>query len=121
MQTTGFQDFVFPVAVSADTSFVSQSGGTVTFDDTLDSAPGQTRAVTVAGNAVFSGAVGGTDPLARLTVGGTSAVSGGLVRSQLDQSFAGDVTVATTDVLFRSLNGKSVTYGGSSTAPSGCG
>ena len=76
------------------------SATTATFEAPVDGAFG----LTVAGNAVFSGAVGGAAPLTGLTVDGTSQIQTGTVATSGAQHFAGAAAVA-NDATFTSSGG----------------
>ena len=85
------------------------TGGTVTFANTLDSTGGaRTLAVNTGnGTATFSGAVGGTAPLASVTTnaGGTAQINGGAVTTTLAQTYGGAVTLGADATLTSTANG----------------
>jgi filamentous hemagglutinin family protein len=103
------------------TSTLNSGAGTVTFGGTVTIADGVsvsvtaptlvrleglvdgqaagTSSLTVAGNAVFEGQVGGVNPLASLYVTGTTTMGSGLVSTIGDQSYAGLVTLANNTTL----------------------
>ena len=107
------------MTLGATTFLVSDSGGAITFDKTINSSIVSTpEALTVStsGAVTFGGAVGGTIALASLTTngGGPIAINGGAVTTTNAQSYDAAVTLGAA---VTTLTGSSVTF--SSTVNSG--
>ncbi|UKJ77128.1 filamentous hemagglutinin N-terminal domain-containing protein [Azospirillum brasilense] len=96
IDTTGPQTYGERAVLGADTRL---TGGTVVLAGGLDAATRGGQGLTIAGNAVINGAVGGTQALSRLSVTGTAALNGGAVTTVAEQSFGGAVTLGTDTVL----------------------
>ncbi|WP_454016197.1 filamentous hemagglutinin N-terminal domain-containing protein [Azospirillum sp. Marseille-Q6669] len=96
IDTTGTQTYGERAVLGADTRL---TGGTVVLAGGLDAATRGGQGLTIAGNAVINGAVGGTQALSRLSVTGTAALNGGAVTTVAEQSFGGAVTLGTDTVL----------------------
>jgi hypothetical protein len=92
VSTTGAQSYDGAVTLGTDNDL---TGTTMTFGSTVDGA----QNLTVTGNGVFDGAVGGTANLASLTVTGTSNVNGGAVSTTGTQSYDGAVTLGADTTL----------------------
>lgn len=93
--TTGNQTYNDAVILDNDTTL---TGGTVSFASTLDSDTGNNRALTISGNLVTTGVVGGTDALASLTVTGTTSL-GNNVTTTGEQNYNGEVTLTGDTIL----------------------
>ncbi len=87
--TTGGQTYTGAVTLAGITPTVLKTGTTTTFASTLDGV----NALTIAGNAVFDGAVGGKTALASLAVSKTSAINGGAVTTTGGQTYTGAATL----------------------------
>ena len=87
--TTGGQTYTGAVTLAGITPTVLKTGTTATFASTVDGV----NALTIAGNAVFDGAVGGTAALASLAVSKTSAINGGAVTTTGDETYTGAATL----------------------------
>ncbi|HEY1773561.1 MAG TPA: hypothetical protein VGH91_10260, partial [Gammaproteobacteria bacterium] len=89
--TSGIQDY--KLAVTLATGPVTLGGSTVMFESTLDGAFN----LAVNGNAVFDAAVGGINPLNKLTVSGTATIGTagnvGSVSTVTTQTYGGAVTL----------------------------
>ncbi|TWA85685.1 hypothetical protein FBZ83_103277 [Azospirillum brasilense] len=96
VDTTGTQTYGERAVLGTDTRL---TGGTVVLAGGLDAATRGGQGLTIAGNAVITGAVGGTQALSRLSVTGTAALNGGAVTTVAEQSFGGAVTLGTDTVL----------------------
>ncbi|TWA72857.1 hypothetical protein FBZ82_102458 [Azospirillum brasilense] len=96
VDTTGTQTYGERAVLGADTRL---TGGTVVLAGGLDAATRGGQGLTIAGNAVINGAVGGTQALSRLSVTGTAALNGGAVTTVAEQSFGGAVTLGSDTVL----------------------
>lgn len=90
-------------AVLADQSVVLV-GDTVSVTGTLDSAGGETNAVSVTGKAVFSSHVGVTDALSTLSISGTTNL-GGNVSTTGQQSYGAALTLVNDVVLTSTASG----------------
>ncbi len=112
VRTQNGQTYNGPVWLGVDTVLTSTSGGLIDLLGGLDALPGTTSGLTVNGGLRAGGAIGGTTPLASLTVNGASEICGGLVRTQAGQSYNGDVVLC-TDTLMQSLLGGTIAFGGS--------
>jgi len=91
--TSGDQVYSEPVVLTGDAEFVS-TGGDITFQSTIDSAPGQNFALTVtaAGEATFNGDIGQGSALTSLDASGSAQVN--LVNSEdFGELFEGQATV----------------------------
>ena len=106
---TDYQTYSGAATLGADTTL---TGATVTFGDTLDGTTAGAQSLSIVGNGVFDGAVGGT-ALEFLTVSGTSAINGGSVdTSDADggtgiQTYSGAATLGADTT----LTGATVTFG----------
>ena len=103
VQTTGAQTYTYRATVSVASGPVDLSGGTVTFDSTLDGASD----LLVGGDAVFDGAVGSSTPLGSLHVTGSADVNTGQVDTTGDQTYDGGVVLGSSV----DLSGGTVTFG----------
>ena len=90
--TTGSQAYNGAVTLGAATTL---GGSTVTFAQTLDGG----FDTTVSGNGVFGGVVGGTTPLASLTVTGTSQINTAAISTAGLQNYQGGVTLGSDSTL----------------------
>ncbi len=86
----------------ANTAGANLAGTAITFSSTLDG--NHALVLETGGVTTFAGAVGGTTPLASLTTdaGGSTVVSGGLVRTHGSQTYHDSVTLG-SDTIFRTL------------------
>ena len=98
--TTGTQEYNGAVALGASNDL---SGSTVTFDSTVDGA----QALTVTGNAVLKGVVGGA-PLTSLHVTGATTIDTTAISTSGAQTYDGAVTLGAN----ADLTGSTVTFGG---------
>ena len=101
VRTTGPQTYNDTVRIEKDTDL---TGTTMTFAGTVDSWNSSARSLTVTGNAVFDGYVGGTFALKDLTVTGTTELAAGnalhdTVTTTGDQTYHGAVTLAANTTL----------------------
>jgi len=96
-------------AVTLDTNS-TLAGSTVTFGSTLNGIGSGAQSLTVTGNAVFGGTVGGTEPLSSLSVSGSSAINGSAVTSTVGQTYSGATTISLSTV---TLVAPTVTFGSS--------
>ena len=96
VDTTGAQTYGERAVLGTDTRL---TGGTVVLAAGLDAAARGGQGLTIAGNAVVNGAVGGTQALSRLSVTGTAALNGGAVTTVAEQSYGGAVTLGADTVL----------------------
>jgi len=104
--TSGNQTYSGSVVLGAN---VTLTGSTVTFNSTLDSDSGNTRNLTISGNAVFKGAVGDTDALGAVAVSGTTTINVGtgndFTLSNAGNNFSGAVLVTSAkNVTLRDTN-----------------
>src|SRR5208282_5109849 len=90
--TTGTQTYSGAVTLETDPTF---TGTLVDFASTLNGA----YPLIVVGDAEFHGAVGGTTPLASVSVSGTSDLNGGSVTTSGNQTYEGAVTLSSNDTL----------------------
>jgi hypothetical protein len=102
VMTSGAQAYHGAVTFSQN---LNLSGSTVTFDQTVDSA----QALTIHGDASFTGAVGHSTPLAALSVSGNTALLGGSVTTVGAQNYSQQMSLGGD----MTLTGASVTIGGS--------
>src|SRR5579871_495156 len=96
--TSGTQHYGQKVTLGHDTTV---TGTTVTFSGAVD--PAAAYALTVAGNAVFDGAVSG---LSALTVNGTTDINGGSISTSGAQDYKDNVTLTAN----ADLTGSSITF-----------
>ncbi|TWA82081.1 hypothetical protein FBZ85_102456 [Azospirillum brasilense] len=96
VDTTGTQIYGERAVLGTDTLL---TGSTVVLAGGLDAATRGGQGLTIAGNAVVNGLVGGTQALSRLSVTGTAALNGGAVTTMAEQSFGGAVTLGADTVL----------------------
>jgi filamentous hemagglutinin family protein len=101
VKTAGTQAYTGAVTLSGDETLTASS---VAFAGPVDGA----HALSILGNASFGGAVGSGTALASLSVSGTSALNGGVVKSAGTQTYTGAVTLGTDDA----LSGTSIAFGG---------
>ena len=99
VDTTGAQSYGEATTLGADTVL---NATTASFGGTVDAATAGQQGLTVNGNALFGGAVGGANSLKALAISGTSTI-GGNIATVGAQSFTGaitlggDATLATTN------------------------
>ncbi|KAA0687842.1 filamentous hemagglutinin N-terminal domain-containing protein [Azospirillum brasilense] len=96
VDTTGTQTYGERAVLGTDTRL---TGSTVVLAGGLDAATRGGQGLTIAGNAVVNGAVGGTQALSRLSVTGLAALNGGAVTTVAEQSYDGAVTLGADTVL----------------------
>ncbi|MBB3264626.1 filamentous hemagglutinin family protein [Azospirillum sp. OGB3] len=96
VDTTGTQTYGERAVLGTDTRLTAS---TVVLAGGLDAATRGGQGLTIAGNAVVNGAIGGTQALSRLSVTGTAALNGGAVTTLAEQSYDGAVTLGTDTVL----------------------
>ena len=96
VDTTGTQTYGERAVLGSDTRL---TGRTIVLAGGLDAATRGGQGLTIAGDAVVNGAVGGTQALSRLSVTGTAALNGGAVTTLAEQSYNGAVTLGTDTVL----------------------
>ena len=106
VNTTGTQQYNGAATLGADTTM---SASAVTFGSTLDGA----KSLGITGNATFGGAVGGSAALTSLSVSGTSAINGGLVKTTGAQSYKGAATLGADTKLIGTTIGFGATLDGS--------
>src|SRR5205814_977683 len=95
--TSGDQTYNAAVTLSKDTTLTSNATGNIHFVSTVDGAKALT--LTTGGTATFDVAVGNGTALTSLTTTGstTAAINGGSVKTSGVQSYAGPVTIGTSD------------------------
>ncbi|QCO18067.1 filamentous hemagglutinin N-terminal domain-containing protein (plasmid) [Azospirillum brasilense] len=96
VDTTGVQTYGERAVLGADTRL---TGSTVVLAGGLDAATRGGQGLTIAGDAVVNGAIGGAQALSRLSVTGTAALNGGAVTTVAEQSYEGAVTLGSDTVL----------------------
>ncbi|MFC5358854.1 beta strand repeat-containing protein, partial [Azospirillum himalayense] len=96
VDTTGIQTYGERAVLGTDTRL---AGSTIVLAAGLDAASRGGQGLTIAGDAVINGAVGGTQALSRLSVTGAAALNGGTVTTVAEQGFGGAVTLGTDTVL----------------------
>ncbi|CAO3380993.1 filamentous hemagglutinin N-terminal domain-containing protein [Azospirillum argentinense] len=96
IDTTGTQTYGERAVLGTDTRL---TGRTIVLAGGLDAATRGGQGLTIAGDAVLNGAVGGTQALSRLSVSGTAALNGGAVTTVAEQSYDGAVTLGADAVL----------------------
>ncbi|MDW7631008.1 beta strand repeat-containing protein, partial [Azospirillum brasilense] len=96
VDTTGTQTYGERAVLGTDTRL---TGSTVVLAGGLDAATRGGQGLTIAGDAVINGLVGGTQALRRLSVTGTAALNGGAVTTVAEQSYNGTVTLGADTVL----------------------
>ena len=94
VSTTGGQTYNGAVSLAADAT-LQDTGTGIDFKSTVDGA--QNLAIT--GNAEFDGAVGGTTPLASLSVSASTELNGGSVSTSGNQTYSGAVTLTSDNTL----------------------
>lgn len=88
------------ITLSAPTTLggdLTLTGGTVTFENTLDGTTAGQESLTIAGDAVFNRQVGRTTSLENLTINGTTAINGGSITIIGYQTYQGAVTFTLPD------------------------
>ncbi len=121
VRTTGDQSYGDAVLLCRDTVMESTGGGTIAFFSTVDTKPGEeAAALSIVGNLFTQGRLGGVDPLASLSVSGTSELCGGLIRTVGAQTYDGAVTLCKNTTM-DSLTGADITFNSTvdGTAPNG--
>ena len=111
----GTQTYTGAVTLSNN---VDLTGTTATFDSTVNSKPPGAYALTITGNAVFDGAVGGTTALSTLSVIDTSDIESNITTTST-QSYSGAVTLSSSVLLTGSLATFSSTVNGASAGVDG--
>jgi len=106
--TSTMQNYDGAVTVGPTSKALDLTGTTITFGGTLDDAASNTDALTVTGDALFDGVVGGLHALKSLSVTGTADIEGGAVTTTTRQSYAGAVTLSADTT----LNATTVTFAG---------
>ncbi|CAO3455988.1 hypothetical protein [Azospirillum argentinense] len=96
VDTTGTQTYGERAVLGTDTRL---TGRTIVLAGGLDAATRGGQGLTIAGDAVLNGAVGGLQALSRLSVTGTAALNGGAVTTVAEQNFGGAVTLGADTVL----------------------
>ncbi|WP_114857042.1 filamentous hemagglutinin N-terminal domain-containing protein [Azospirillum brasilense] len=96
VDTTGTQTYGERAVLGTDTRL---TGRTIVLAGGLDAATRGGQGLTIAGDAVLNGAVGGTQALSRLSVTGAAALNGGAVTTMAEQNFGGAVTLGADTVL----------------------
>ncbi|OYD80481.1 hypothetical protein CHT98_31140 (plasmid) [Azospirillum brasilense] len=96
VDTTGAQTYGERAVLGTDTRLTAS---TVVLAGGLDAATRGGQGLTIAGNAVVNGVVGGTQALSRLSLTGTAALNGGAVTTVAEQSYNGAVTLGADTVL----------------------
>ncbi|QCN98175.1 filamentous hemagglutinin N-terminal domain-containing protein (plasmid) [Azospirillum argentinense] len=96
VDTTGTQTYGERAVLGTDTLL---TGRTVVLAGGLDAATRSGQGLTIAGDAIVNGLIGGTQALSRLSVTGTAALNGGAVTTVAEQSFGGAVTLGVDTVL----------------------
>ena len=94
VSTSGGQTYNGAVSLAADAT-LQDTGTGIDFKSTVDGA--QNLAIT--GNAEFDGAVGGTTPLASLSVSASTELNGGSVSTSGNQTYSGAVTLTSDNTL----------------------
>jgi hypothetical protein len=105
-----------PVLLEGDTTLTSNTSRTISFGSTVDSS-GSPAALTLApflvafegGNAIIDAAIGGTTPLASLSVSGTTTISAPVTTVAGGQSYGGGVTLA-GDTVLRDIGGGAISF-----------
>ena len=111
IRTVGGQTYGGDVTLCQDTTLESTSGGTITFDAAVDGTSAGQQSLTILGDLVANGPIGGSVPLEAFTVHGDSTLNGGLVRTQGDQTYDGSVALG-VDTTLQSLGGGTVLFTG---------
>ncbi|HTS93434.1 MAG TPA: hypothetical protein VMG55_15590, partial [Stellaceae bacterium] len=93
VKTTGAQDYEGPVVLTSDNLLTAT---TLTFASTVNGAFGLTAAAAMT---VFDGSIGGSTPLASLTVTQTADLNGGSVATSGAQTYQGPVVLTANDAL----------------------
>ena len=94
--TTGAQSYGNGSSLGADTTL---DGTLVSFTGSLDGTVAGQQGLTINGNAMFDGSVGGTTSLQQLSVTGTTALNGATITTSDAQNYAAAVTVGSTSSL----------------------
>ncbi|ASG25239.1 filamentous hemagglutinin N-terminal domain-containing protein [Nitrospirillum viridazoti] len=108
VDTTGAQTYGEALPLSTDTVL---KGTTVTLNGTVNN----NQALTITGNAVLNGAVGGISFLTSLSVSGTTAINGGSVGTWGAQTYSGATTLGANTTLTASSAGFGGTLDGAKT------
>ncbi|MCA1798880.1 MAG: hypothetical protein LC632_05290, partial [Xanthomonadaceae bacterium] len=104
---TGLQTYNGAVTLAGAAGTRTLTGGTVTFQSTVNALVAGDQGLAVDGAAVFNGIVGGTAALASLSVSGTSAI-GANVTTTGNQIYTGAATLSGGD---RTLAGSTIQFG----------
>lgn len=97
--TSGVQGYTGAVTLSANSTL---TGSTITFNSTLNGA----QTLSVAGNGIFNGIVGGSTALTSLAVSGTSTINTTGITTSGTQGYTGAVTLSSNTT----LTGSTVTF-----------
>lgn len=98
--TAGTQTYTGAVTLTGAAGSRSLTASSVTFSSTVDAMDAAVQGLSIAGDAIFTGAVGATNALSALGVTGTAAIDGGQVVTSAagggsgDQTYGGAVTVS---------------------------
>ena len=87
---TGSQTYSTKITVNGNSAL---TGSTVSFASTINDSPANAHTVTITGNASFGGAVGGSAPLASLSVNGTTSINAGSITTAGSQAYSNAVTL----------------------------
>ena len=106
---SGTQSFAGPVILGA--SGITLTGSTTTFNSTVNSLANAANPLTIGGNAVFSGTVGGAanGQLGQLNISGTTGLGGSVDTGSYAQTYTGTATLNATGI---TLTGGTVTFNG---------
>ncbi|QDT88852.1 LamG-like jellyroll fold domain-containing protein [Gimesia algae] len=116
--TTGLQLYHDAVNFTNDITLSSTDGDSIEFVSTVDG--GINLIISTAGDTIFGGSAGNTDPLSTLTTnnGGTTYINGGLVQTTGAQLYQDDVVLGVSTV-FISNTSDDITYNASVTGGDG--
>jgi hypothetical protein len=109
IRTSGAQTFGGASTLGTGTLLTASA---VAFGSTVDGA----HALGIAGDATFSGSLGGTTPLASVAVSGSTALNGGAFTTTGTQTFSGPATLGTDNTFTGSLIGFGAALEGAHTA-----
>ena len=112
LTTTGAQTYNDPVTLGANVTLISSGSGSINLASTVDGA--QSLTVNTTGTTTFGGAVGGTIALNSITtnVGGTTAITGGAIRTSGNQTYGDTVTISLLPVTLTGDNSSFVSLAG---------
>ena len=96
VDTTGAQSYGERAVLGTDTVL---TGSSVTLAGGADAKAAGAQGLTITGDAVVNGAVGGAQALRSLSIGGRSALNGGAVTTTAAQTYGGAVTLGADAVL----------------------